>query len=100
MTIKIGDQMPTGTFGVMSDNGPAQLTSAELFGGKKVVLFSVPGAFTPTCSAKHVPGYVEQFDKFKAAGVDEIKVRSVLTCDSRFGTCARCYGRSTVAPAQ
>ncbi len=77
MTIKIGDQMPTGAFGVMSDNGPAQVTSDELFGGKKVVLFSVPGAFTPTCSAKHLPGFIEHAAAIKAKGVDTIACLSV-----------------------
>ena len=77
MTIKTGDKMPTGTLGVMTDKGPGQLTSAELFDGKKVVLFSVPGAFTPTCSAKHLPGFLENADKLKAKGVDTIACLAV-----------------------
>ena len=72
MTIKIGDQMPAGSFGIMTDKGPGSLTTSELFDGKTVVLFSVPGAFTPTCSAKHLPGYIEQADAIKAKGVDTI----------------------------
>ena len=72
MTIKIGDQMPAGSFGIMTDKGPGSLSSSELFDGKTVVLFSVPGAFTPTCSAKHLPGYIEQADALKAKGVDTI----------------------------
>ncbi len=77
MTIKTGDKMPTGTLGVMTDKGPGQLTSAELFDGKKVVLFSVPGAFTPTCSAKHLPGFIENAAKLKAKGVDTIACLAV-----------------------
>jgi peroxiredoxin len=77
VTIKAGDRMPTGTFGVMTDKGPAQLSSGELFDGKKVVVFSVPGAFTPTCSAKHLPGYIENADKLKAKGVDTVACLAV-----------------------
>ncbi|MEN9728510.1 MAG: hypothetical protein RL434_2876 [Pseudomonadota bacterium] len=77
VTIKAGDKMPTGSFGIMTDKGPGQLTSAELFDGKKVVLFSVPGAFTPTCSAKHLPGFIEHADKLKAKGVDTIACLAV-----------------------
>ena len=72
MSIKAGDKVPASTFKVMSESGPAALTTAELFSGKKVVLFSVPGAFTPTCSAKHLPGFVEHADEFFARGVDTI----------------------------
>ncbi len=72
MTIKIGDKMPAGSFGHMTDKGPGSISSDELFAGKKVVLFSVPGAFTPTCSAKHLPGYLELADQLKAKGVDTI----------------------------
>lgn len=77
MTIKVGDKMPEGGFAVMTSEGPGGLTTAELFGGKKVVLFSVPGAFTPTCSAKHLPGFVEQAAALKAKGVDTIACLSV-----------------------
>ena len=72
MTISVGDRMPSGTFTVMGDNGPEPLSTDDLFNGKKVVLFSVPGAFTPTCSAKHLPGYVEQADALAAKGVDTV----------------------------
>jgi peroxiredoxin len=72
MSIKAGDKIPSSTFKIMSESGPTALTTAELFGGKKVVLFSVPGAFTPTCSAKHLPGFVEHVDEFFARGVDTI----------------------------
>ena len=72
MTIKAGDKMPSGSFGVMTDKGPGSMTSDELFNGKKIVLFSVPGAFTPTCSAKHLPGFIEHADAIKAKGVDSV----------------------------
>lgn len=77
MTIKVGDRMPEGTFMTMGENGPQPVSSAELFGGKKVVLFGLPGAFTPTCSAKHVPSYVQHFDALRAKGIDEIWCISV-----------------------
>ena len=72
MTIKAGDTMPTGTFTTMHKDGPKKLTAAELFAGKTVVLFSVPGAFTPTCDAKHLPSYVELAEDLKKKGVDTI----------------------------
>jgi peroxiredoxin len=77
MTIKAGDRMPEGKFKTMGEKGPQDLTTAELFDGKRVVLFSVPGAFTPTCSAKHLPGYVEFADKLRAKGVDTIACMAV-----------------------
>jgi peroxiredoxin len=77
MTIKAGDRMPSGTFKVMSKDGPQDLTTEQLFKGKKVVLFSVPGAFTPTCDAKHLPGFVQQADAIRAKGVDTIACMSV-----------------------
>jgi glutaredoxin/glutathione-dependent peroxiredoxin len=72
MTIKVGDKAPSVTFKTMGDSGPQNLTSDELFAGKKVVLFAVPGAFTPTCSAKHLPGFVTKAGDFKAKGVDQV----------------------------
>ncbi len=69
--------MPEGTFGVMTKSGPGSITTDELFGGKKVVLFSVPGAFTPTCSLKHLPGYVELADEMRARGVDTVACMAV-----------------------
>jgi len=77
MTIKVGDRMPRGQFTVMGKNGPQTLSTEELFSGKKVVLFSVPGAFTPTCSAKHLPGFVDNADALKAKGVDTIACMAV-----------------------
>jgi len=77
MTIKVGDKMPKGQFTRMGANGPEPVSTDELFGGKKVVLFAVPGAFTPTCSMKHLPGFVEQASAIKGKGVDEIVCLSV-----------------------
>jgi peroxiredoxin len=72
MTIKVGDRLPDATFKTMTEGGAKPLTTLEVFAGKKVVLFSVPGAFTPTCSKHHLPGYVRQADEIKAKGVDSI----------------------------
>ena len=72
MTIKVGDKIPSATLVKATDGGPAPITTEELFGGRTVALFSVPGAFTPTCSAKHLPGFVNNADALKAKGVDEI----------------------------
>jgi glutaredoxin/glutathione-dependent peroxiredoxin len=71
MSIQIGARIPEATLNVMQD-GPKPITTAEIFAGKRVVLFSVPGAFTPTCSARHLPGYVEHAEAFKAKGVDQL----------------------------
>ncbi len=77
MSIKVGDKMPQGQFTVMGADGPQPLSTDELFKGKKVVLFSVPGAFTPTCSAKHLPGFVEKAGALKGKGVDTIACLAV-----------------------
>jgi len=77
MTIKIGERMPAGTFKVMSEKGPTDLSSADLFGGKRVVLFAVPGAFTPTCDARHLPGYLEHFEALRAKGIDTVACLAV-----------------------
>jgi peroxiredoxin len=77
MTIKVGDKMPAGTFTRMSKDGPQKITADQLFKGKTVVFFSVPGAFTPTCDAKHLPGFVDFADKLKAKGVDTIACTAV-----------------------
>ena len=69
MTIQVGDRIPSATLNVLKD-GVQAVTTDEIFKGKKVVLFSVPGAFTPTCSAKHLPGYVAKFGEFRQHGVD------------------------------
>ena len=77
MTIKVGDQMPKGQFTRFGANGPEPLSTDDLFKGKKVVLFSVPGAFTPTCSAKHLPGFVTNADAIKKKGIDTIACMAV-----------------------
>ncbi|MDE2355541.1 MAG: peroxiredoxin [Alphaproteobacteria bacterium] len=77
MTVKIGDQIPAATFTVYGPDGPAPLTSDALFKGKTVALFAVPGAFTPTCSAKHLPGFKAQAEALRAKGVDTIACVSV-----------------------
>ena len=77
MTIKVGDKVPAGTMHTMTADGPSAVTTDELFKGKKVALFSVPGAFTPTCSAKHLPGFVNHAADIKAKGVDTIACMAV-----------------------
>jgi len=77
MTIKVGDKIPSSTLKTMGDKGPADITTDEIFAGKKVLLFAVPGAFTPGCSITHLPGYVVNADKIKAKGVDTIACMAV-----------------------
>jgi peroxiredoxin len=77
MTIKIGDKLPEATFQIMTADGIKPRTSAEIFAGKKVVLFGVPGAFTPTCSRNHLPGFIAKAEDFFANGVDTIAVTAV-----------------------
>src|SRR5579862_7984647 len=77
MTIKAGERMPAGKFKEMGEGGPQDLTTAQLFDGKRVVLFSVPGAFTPTCDAKHLPGYVDLADRLRGKGIDTIACMAV-----------------------
>ena len=77
MTIQVGDKIPAGMFTVMGAEGPTGLSTEDLFAGKKVVLFAVPGAFTPTCSAAHLPGFVVHVDEIKAKGVDTVACMSV-----------------------
>lgn len=72
MTIQIGDRIPEATVSTPTEDGPRPITTAEVFGGKTVALFAVPGAFTPTCSARHLPGYVDNKEALKAKGVDTI----------------------------
>lgn len=77
MTIVAGEKMPSGSFGVMTESGPDQLSTDELFAGKKVVLVSVPGAFTPTCSKGHLPGYINLADDLRSKGIDTIACMAV-----------------------
>jgi len=98
VTIKVGDKIPEGGFAVMTAEGPGAMTTDELFGGKKVVLFSVPGAFTPACSTKHLPGFVENADAIRAKGVDTVAclaVNDVFVMDA-WGKSAGTAGKVTM----
>ena len=77
MTIQVGDKLPDATFNIMTADGPAEQAGSDLFSGKTVVLFAVPGAFTPTCHLNHLPGFVEHADTIFSKGVDTIAVVSV-----------------------
>ena len=77
MTIQVGDRLPDVPLAIASSDGPQPTTSSDYFKGKKVALFAVPGAFTPTCSARHLPSYVEKAQELKAKGIDEIACISV-----------------------
>ena len=77
MSIQAGNKMPDGVFKTMTAEGPKEVTTDSLFKGKKVLLFSVPGAFTPTCSGKHLPGYVNNAASLKAKGIDTIACMAV-----------------------
>lgn len=77
MAIKVGDHLPEATFTTPSPDGPQALTNDQVFKGKTVVLFALPGAFTPTCSARHLPGFKDKAAEFKAKGVDTIACLSV-----------------------
>jgi len=77
MTIAVGQKLPDATFKTLTADGPKELSTADVFGARKVVLFGVPGAFTPTCNNNHLPGYVENHDAILAKGVDRIAVVAV-----------------------
>ena len=77
MTIAIGDRLPDVKFNHVGPDGPAQLSTDDIFKGKKVVVFGVPGAFTPTCHANHLPGFLENYEVIKAKGIDDIAVVAV-----------------------
>ena len=77
MAISEGDRIPEATLKVMGEQGPTDITTSDIFGGKKVVLFAVPGAYTPTCSMAHLPGFVALADKIKEKGADTIACLSV-----------------------
>jgi peroxiredoxin len=98
MTIKAGDKVPAGKFMVMKGDGPGVLTTDELFKGKKVVLFSVPGAFTPTCSNQHLPGFVQQADTLRTKGVNTVaclSVNDVFVMDA-WGKASGVHGKVTM----
>ena len=95
MTIKAGDRIPSMNLRHMTADGPKEVGTDEYFGGKKVVLFAVPGAFTPTCSVRHLPGFVEKADAMKAKGVDKIAcvaVNDVFVMDA-WGKSQNCDGK-------
>ncbi|MEZ0496555.1 peroxiredoxin [Sphingomonas sp. IW22] len=77
MTIKTGDRLPETTFVKAGPDGPDQVSSADFFKGRRVALFAVPGAFTPTCSARHLPGFIERKDELAAKGIDEVACTAV-----------------------
>ena len=77
MTIAVGDKIPAAKLKTMTAEGPKDISTDDIFAGKKVVLFAVPGAFTPTCSAKHLPGFVQKADEIRKKGVDAIACLSV-----------------------
>lgn len=77
MTVKAGDKFPEVTLTKVTAAGPEQVSSSEYFAGRKIALFSVPGAYTPTCSARHLPGFVEKADELHAKGIDEIACTAV-----------------------
>lgn len=77
MTIKAGDRIPDATLTIMGKNGPEPIKTTDYFKGRKIALFSVPGAFTPTCHAKHLPGFLSHYDQLKAKGVDAVAVTAV-----------------------
>ena len=77
MSIKVGDKLPEATFTVMTADGPKPVTSAEVFKGKKIALFAVPGAYTPTCHKSHMPGFVERAGEIKGKGVDAVVCTAV-----------------------
>jgi peroxiredoxin len=77
MTVNVGDKLPDATLVRVTEGGPDAVSTQDFFKGKRVALFSVPGAFTPTCSAKHLPGFVEKADAFKAKGIDEVACTAV-----------------------
>lgn len=77
MTVQVGDRIPETVVTTMTDNGPNPLTTTDYFSGRRVVLFSVPGAFTPTCSARHLPGFVDHAGDLKDKGIDAIACTAV-----------------------
>lgn len=72
MAIKVGDKLPDGKFKVMGKDGPADKTVSDVFAGKKVALFAVPGAYTPTCHKQHMPGFVDRFAELRGKGIDTV----------------------------
>ena len=77
MTIKVGDRLPDATLVKVGADGPEQVSTAEYFAGRRIALFAVPGAFTPTCSARHLPSFIERGEELKARGIDEVACTAV-----------------------
>lgn len=100
MSVKVGDHIPSVTLKHLTESGMQEISTDDLFKGKKVVLFSVPGAFTPTCSAKHLPGFVEQAEALKAKGVEEIVCVAVNDpfVMQAWGKSANVAGKVTMLP--
>jgi peroxiredoxin len=98
MTIGVGDTLPPATLARMTENGPDKVEIREYFAGRRIALFSVPGAFTPTCSAKHLPGFIEKADALKAKGIDEIVGMAVndVFVMAAWGKSARAEGKVTL----
>jgi peroxiredoxin len=98
MAIKVGDKLPEASFMVMTASGPAKKSTADIFAGKKVALFAVPGAFTPTCQQQHVPGFVARVDELKGKGVDLIACTAVndIFVLTQFGKDTGADGRITM----
>ena len=102
MAIKVGDRVPNGSFGIMQSSGPGSMTTDQLFKGKRVVLFSVPVAFTPTCSKTHLPGFVQNFSALKSKGIDTVAcmaVNDVFVMDA-WGKSAGAEGKKGPLPAE
>ena len=98
MPIQVGDAVPAGVLMTMTADGPGPVDTATYFAGRKVVVFSVPGAFTPTCSARHLPGFVDQIDAIKAKGADEVACFAVndVFVMSAWGKSAGADGKVTM----
>jgi glutaredoxin/glutathione-dependent peroxiredoxin len=98
MTITVGETIPAATLARMTENGPEKIATADFFAGRRVALFSVPGAFTPTCSARHLPGFVDKADAIRAKGIDEVAgmaVNDVFVMDA-WGKSAGAAGKVTM----
>jgi peroxiredoxin len=98
MTITVGETVPAATLARMTENGPEKIATADFFAGRRVALFSVPGAFTPTCSARHLPGFVDKADAIRAKGIDEVAgmaVNDVFVMDA-WGKSAGAAGKVTM----
>jgi peroxiredoxin len=100
VTISVGDKLPAATFKEKTADGPVEINTDQLFAGKKVVLFAVPGAFTPTCSLNHLPGYLENRDAILARGIDDIAVVAVndLHVMGAWATASGASARSISSP--